>query len=229
MNVGEVYDLFRSLVDEPDETFLSVANTQTYLHAGHLEYRGKITDINAEVFASRIWINPTTDEFELAGTIFSSAAAPAPAADVAQRLIRLGVVDSAVSDGLSYYLVPCQSPVEVENGQGGYCLAGTKLVFASSMASTTIRIEYVRVPAITKTDWVTGSVTFIDNFPNFHPLIALYAARYYAIRDGASNAPLLTQLAHKEDELKQFLATGMTTDNAQYISPQIGYSNVVVI
>jgi hypothetical protein len=229
MNVGEVYDLFRSLVDEPDETFLSVDNTQTYLHAGHLEYRSFITDINPEIFSSRIWIVPTSREFELAGTVFSSAAAAAPAADQAERLIRLGLVDSQANDSLSYYLTPCQTPVGLENAEGDYCLVGTKLIFIGSMSGSTIRIEYVRVPAIVKTGWLSTSNVFIDNLPNYHPLIALYAARYYAIRDGASNPALLAQLDIKERELRAFLATGRLTDSAQYISPQINYSNVVTI
>ncbi len=229
MNVGEVYDLFRSLVDEPDETFLSVADTQTYLHAGHLEYRSFITDINPEIFSSRIWVVPTSREVELAGTIFSSSAAAAPAADQAERLIRVGLVDSQAGDSLSYYLTPCQTPVGVENAEGDYCLVGTKLIFVGSLSGSTLRIEYVRVPSLTKTQWVTASAAFIDNLPNYHPLIALYAARYYAIRDGATNQALLAQLNTKENELKQFLATGRLTDSAQYISPQVNYSNVVTI
>ena len=87
MNVGEVYNLFRSLVDEPDETFLSIADTQTYLHAGHLEYRATVTDIDPEVFSTRTWIAPTSSEFELAGTIFTSATAVAPPADAGERII----------------------------------------------------------------------------------------------------------------------------------------------
>lgn len=229
MNIGEVYDLFRSLVDEPDTTFLSIAETQTYLHAGHLEYRATITDIDPEVFASRIWISPTSTEFDLAGVIFSSAAAVAPPADAGERIIRLGNVDNASDDNLAYYITPCQSPVQVQNGEGDYCLAGTTIIFSGNMNNEVVRIEYVRVPAITKTDWVTASATFIDNFANYHPLIALYAARYYAIRDGASNPALIAQLAIKEQELKQFLATGRTTDASHYIAPQMGYSKVVVI
>lgn len=229
MNVGEVYDLFRSLVDEPDETFLSVADTQTYLHAGHLEYRGTITDINPEIFSSRIWITPTSREFELAGTIFSSAAAAAPAADQAERLIRIGLVDSQANDSLSYYMTPCQTPVGLENAEGDYCLVATKLIFFSDMTGQTIRIEYVRVPALTKTNWVSGSNVFIDNLPNYHPLIALYAARYYAIRDGAANPSLIEQLRIKEQELKSFLTTGRLMDSSQYISPQVNYSKVVTI
>ena len=85
------------------------------------------------------------------------------------------------------------------------------------------------MPSLTKTQWVTASAAFIDNLPNYHPLIALYAARYYAIRDGATNQALLAQLNTKENELKQFLATGRLTDSAQYISPQVNYSNVVTI
>ena len=229
MNVGEVYNLFRSLVDEPDETFLSIADTQTYLHAGHLEYRATVTDIDPEVFSTRTWIAPTSSEFELAGTIFTSATAVAPPADAGERIIRLGAVDSAASDQLAYYLVPCQSPIGVQNADGDYCLSGTRLIFAANLTGTELRVEYVRIPAITKTDWITTSVTFIDNLLNYHPLIALYAARYYSIRDGATNVNLVNQLNHKEQELKQFLATGRATDGAQFIAPQLGYSNVVMI
>jgi hypothetical protein len=227
MNTGQVYDLFRSLIDEPDQTFLTEAQAQTMLDLGYREFRQTVTDIDTEVYSTRFFINPTGSSFDLAGTLFASAAVPAT--NAAQRIIRIGRVDSAANDGLSYYLVPTQNPVQVENMEGDYCLSGTSLVFSTTMNGTTLRIEYIPESTITPASWATGNATFIDNLTAAHPLIALYAARYYMIRDGAPNTILLAQLETKERGLKEYLTVGRATDGSHYIAPQIGYSQVVTV
>jgi hypothetical protein len=53
MNTGQVYDLFRSLIDEPDQTFLTEAQAQTMLDLGYREFRQTVTDIDTEVYSTR--------------------------------------------------------------------------------------------------------------------------------------------------------------------------------
>ena len=113
--------------------------------------------------------------------------------------------------------------------EGDYCLSGTRLIFTGNVGGNTYRIEYIPETTITPASWATGNLTFIDNLTASHPLIALYAARYYMIRDGAPNTVLLAQLETKERGLKEYLTVGRATDGSHYIAPQIGYSQVVAV
>lgn len=227
MRTGEVYDLFRSLIDEPDETFLTLAQAQLMCDLGYREFRQTVTDIDPEVYVERFFIQPSSTEYDLAGALFLSAAGAA-GTNPAQRIVRIGQVDSAASDALAYYLVPTQTPVQVENLEGDFCLQNTKLIFSGRMDANTLRIEYIPESTILSTAWASGNATAIDNLAVHHPLIALYAARYYMIRDGAPNTTLVAQLNQKEAALKAYLSVGRSTDSSHYIVPIRGYSKVVV-
>ena len=102
-------------------------------------------------------------------------------------------------------------------------------MFSGSVTGNTYRIEYIPENPIVSTAWANGNATFIDNLTAAHPLIALYAARYYMIRDGAPNTVLLAQLETKERDLKEYLTVGRATDGSHYIAPQIGYSKIVTV
>jgi hypothetical protein len=228
MNVGEVYNLFRSLVDETDETFLTAANTDTYLKSGYSDFRQKVTSITPEYLVERthLVIPANTGAVSLAtGGNFSDGnpilgAAAVTANKLMSRLIRAGKVDSAVNDQLNYYLVPCNSNLAVQRGEGDYTISNENLVIGSSMVGTVLRLEYIRDPVIA---WTALSAAYIDDLAPHHPLIALYAAQYYAIRDGAFNEPLNNQLVRKERELETALTTGRLSDGAHYITPQRSY------
>lgn len=226
MKTGEVYDLFRSLIDEPDETFLTEAQAQLMCDLGYREFRQTVTDIDPEVYVERFHIVAADREYDLAGTLFRNNAGVAT--NPAQRIVRLGQVDSAANDALSFYLIPTQTPVQVENLEGDYCLQNTRLIFSSRMSSNQLRIEYIPESTIPKTAWANGDTTEIDNLNVHHPLIALYAARYYMIRDGAPNSTMMAQMQAKEQALESYLAVGRNTDGSHYIVPMRGYSKVVV-
>lgn len=227
MNTGQIYDLFRALIDEPDETFLTTAQAQTMLSMGYREFRQKVSSIDPEIYNERVHITPTGTEHDLAGLLFGSAAGAATSP--AQRVIRVGRVDSAASDNLSYYIVPAQTPLQVENMEGDYCISNTKIIFSYNANGGVYRVEYVPESVIASASWVTGGGTFIDTLTGHHPLIAFYAARYYMVRDGAPNNPLTSQLMVKERELETYLTIGRATDGSHYIVPQIGYSKVVTV
>ena len=228
MNVGEVYNLFRSLVDETDETFLTPANTDTYLKSGYSDFRQKVSVIAPDYYIERthLTIPPNTGAVSLStGGNFSDGnpilgAGAVAANKLMSRVMRIGKVDSAANDQRNYYLVPCNSSIAVQRGEGDYTIANETLVLGSTLVGTVLRIEYLRDPVIA---WTSASAAYIDDLAPHHPLIALYAAQYYAIRDGAFNEPLQVQLARKERELEAALTTGRLADGAQYITPQRSY------
>lgn len=226
MNAGEVYNLFRSLIDETDETFLTSANTDTYLKQGHSEFRNLVTGIDPEYYIERTFMSPLAStslaiDLTNGGNFVDGnpvlGAGAVTANKLMSRLVRMGVVDNATNDTLSYYMVPCNSALAVQRGEGNYCISGQSLVLGSDFTGTTIRLEYLRDPVIT---WTSVAADYIGDLAAHHPLIALYAAQYYAIRDGAENIPLIRQMARKEKELKEYLTTGRLSEGAHYITPQ---------
>lgn len=234
MNVGEVYGLFQSLVDDTDQTFLTAANTDTYLKAGYSDFRQKVSAIDPGYFVERthMLLSTSADKFDLTvGANFTDAKPVLGATAVANnklmsRLIRIGVVDGPGgsggpgTDALSYYLVPTNTALEVTQGLGDYSVDGTFLILNASYSGTYLRLEYIRDPVIS---WTSGSAAYIDDLAPHHQLIALYAAQYYAIRDGAFNEPLNSQLVRKERELETYLTTGRLSDAAHYVTPQRDY------
>ena len=128
---------------------------------------------------------------------------------------------------MSYYLTPAQTPVQVENLEGDYCLSGTKLIFSGRHTGNILRIEHIPESVVKDNEWDETGATFIDNLVVHHPLIALYAARYYMVRDGAANSTLIAQLMVKESGLEEFLTVGRTTDSSNYIVPQNSYNKIV--
>ena len=228
MNVGEVYNLFQSLVDDTDQTFLTAGNTDTYLKAGYSDFRQRVSSIDPDYYVERthMLIASDADKIDLTvGANFTDGKPVLGATAVTDnklmsRLIRVAKVDNNTSDTLNYYLTPTNTALEVAQGLGDYCVNGTLLILAQSYNSSYLRFEYIRDPVIAWTDLAT---TYIDDLAPHHQLIALYAAQYYAIRDGAFNEPLNTQLLRKERELETYLTTGRVSDAAHYITPQRGY------
>jgi len=231
MNVGEVYNLFQSLVDDTDQTFLTAANTDTYLKAGYSDFRQKVTSIDPGYYAERthMLIPSSADKIDLTiGANFTDGHPVLGATALANnklmsRLIRIAVVDGPATDSLNYYLVPTNSALEVNQGLGDYAVDGVFLILAMSYSGSYFRLEYIRDPVIAWTATGAGANAYIDDLAPHHQLIALYAAQYYAIRDGAFNEPLNAQLVRKEKELETYLTTGRASDAAHYITPQRDY------
>tara|TARA_R110000751_G_scaffold142860_2_gene246232 strand:+ start:3381 stop:4076 length:696 start_codon:yes stop_codon:yes gene_type:complete len=228
MNVSEVYNLFQSLVDDTDQTFLTAGNTDTYLKSGYSDFRQRVTSIDPGYYVERTHLLITSDAHKVdltAGANFTDGIPVLGATALANnklmsRLIRVAKVDNNTSDTLNYYLTPTNTALEVAQGLGDYCVNGTLLILAQSYNGSYLRFEYIRDPVIA---WTNVATTYIDDLAPHHPLIALYAAQYYAIRDGAFNEPLNAQLVRKERELETYLSTGRLSDAAHYVTPQRGY------
>jgi len=219
MNTGEVYDLFRSMIDEPDDTFLSKPQAQSMCDMGYREFRQVVSDTMPDAYNTVLSVSVSGREHELAGVLFRDALGVAT--HPCQRIIRIGADDG--SGNLAWYMTPGQNPTQVDNLEVDYCLVGTRLVFSEN-TSRTIRIEYVPETHISPGAWTSGDLTFIDTFDSHHALIALYAARYYMVRDGAPNNALLSLMQEKERLLESYLAVGRATDGSHYIAPAPGYN-----
>jgi hypothetical protein len=95
-----------------------------------------------------------------------------------------------------------------------YCLVRDALFFAGPV-SQTVGVFYVPYPSkpenATGIDWSkTGALDneYIDDFPQFHKLIALVAAKeYYAVRDGADSSQIMREVAKIEGDMERFFIT----------------------
>ena len=209
MNTTEVYNFFRSLIDEDDETFLTKPQAVVMLSEAYSEFRDLVVSIQRDVFTKQAFITlNNTDKYDLtvADTInntrfLSSGPAvnqTATPGSKLNRLVRIAAIDNTTSNQVSYYLTPKNS-VELLCGDD-YARQGNNIYFGYQYTDT-FRMEFV--PEHTVEFDVTDG--FIDNLDQFHPLIALMAAKYYEIRDNAENTALERRRQEKIKELKTWL------------------------
>tara|TARA_R100001594_G_scaffold107298_1_gene141866 strand:+ start:1269 stop:1946 length:678 start_codon:yes stop_codon:yes gene_type:complete len=206
MNTTEVYNFFRSLIDEDDTTFLTQAQAVTMLSEAYSEFRDLVVSIQPDVYTKQAFITLTnSDVYDLTAQdpvtnirFLSTAADAANSGSKLHRLVRIAAIDNTTSNQASYFLTPKNS-VELLCGDD-YARQGNNICFGYKYTDT-FRMEFVPYHNI-EFDTVNG---FIDNLDQFHPLIALMAAKYYEIRDNAENTALERRRQEKIRELKTWL------------------------
>ncbi len=206
MNTTEVYNFFRSLIDEDDTTFLTQAQAVTMLSEAYSEFRDLVVSIQPDVFTKQAFITlSNSDVYDLTAQdpvtnirFLSTAADAANSGSKLHRLVRIAAIDNTTSNQASYFLTPKNS-VELLCGDD-YARQGNSIYFGYKYTDT-FRMEFVPYHNV-GFDTVDG---FIDNLDQFHPLIALMAAKYYEIRDNAENTALERRRQEKIKELKTWL------------------------
>jgi hypothetical protein len=206
MNTTEVYDFFRSLIDEDDTTFLTRAQAATMLAEAYNEFRDLVVSIQPDVYTKQAFITlSNTDKYDLTavdsvtGTRFlSTSTHAATSGSKLHRLVRIAAIDNTTSNQASWYLSPCNS-VELLCGDD-YARQGNNIYFGCKYTDT-FRMEFVPLHTVD----FSAANAFIDNLDQFHPLIALMAAKYYEVRDNAENASLEKRRLEKIRELKTWL------------------------
>lgn len=217
MLVTEVKTLLRAYCDEPDETFLSVANVESYLARGYDEFRRKVSALDPYIFINEIDISVSGSSYDLA----------LPTNPVILLGPKVPVGTQRMMDLVSIRLQSSSAPYQgfqfkgtsglkgILNTSRTYALVGTVLVFSESV-SDTIVLSYIPEQ---DTDWAAGS--FIDDLSMFHDMIALYAFKQYQIRDSAYNKQLMTHLAQREAELSGYVVD-RNVDASHYIQRTMG-------
>jgi hypothetical protein len=208
MQTTELYNFFRSIIDEDDTTFLTQAQAATMLSEAYSEFRDLVVSVQPDVFTKQAFITLVdTDKYDLtvADTVapnikFLSSATNGGATSEYKihRLVRIARIDSTASNQVRQYLSP-RNDVELLSGED-YARQGTNICFGYKYTET-MRIEFV--PYHTVNFNPVGA--FIDNLDQFHPLIALIAAKYYEVRDNAENMALERRRQEKTKELKTWL------------------------
>ena len=201
MTPAQVTAKFRQYIDEPDQTFVSDADVETYLNDGYREFRNMVCDINPMIYN-------TTADITLSSARTHDLAAVAPkllgtSADPPGPMVRLNAIRRVDTDGNVTQRLEAVSNVQaLDVVPSSYYLANTVLRFSSSLTGS-YKIDYVPDAAIT---WTGDTPTaFLDNLTSFHDLVALLAYRQYAIIDGAESEPVLRQAATRMKEFQEYL------------------------
>lgn len=212
MLVSEVKALFRAYCDEPDETFLSDANVQSYLKQGYAEFRRKITALAPYTYAIEVDVAVTGDSYDLALATNPIIILGANVPGTQRRMVDLVSVRTKNSSNTyqGFQYKGAASLKSLPNTYQTYTLISTTLAFSENINST-ITLTYVPEQ---DTDWAAG--TFIDDMAQFHDMIALYAFMQYQIRDVSVNKPLMMQLAKREQELSGYIVD-RNVDASHYI------------
>ena len=94
-----------------------------------------------------------------------------------------------------------------------YALISSTLNFNLTMTAAPIRIFWEPESAVV---WATGA-SFIDNFTNWHDIIALLAWTHYAAADNSMNPAIQQLLDSRLANLRMFLGNGRDDDASQSV------------
>ena len=214
MTPAQVKSMFLQFIDETDTTFQTDADTNQFLELGFDEYRNVIMQHDPAQLIKQAQIdyatlqNANTLDVDLSAVTPNGFTGPimGSTATNAERLFKLNRIFAVDSSGAIKYevaLVQNETDFEVFNFDIGpqlqMTLIGTKLI-CNTTTSEQIRIDYTPVGSL---NFATD--TYIDDNHVFHPLIAIYAARYYAIKDGGINQQLEAKAKTLETDFASFL------------------------
>lgn len=212
MNTTEVKAMFVSYADEADQTFLTDAQTNLYLVQGYNDFRDAICNVDPFIYSTTFLFELTEDKIDLTTTTPQLLGEAALAGSKLQRIVNLARISDLTNNNVIQYLNAAPSQATLDSLQ--YCLDGSTIFFRG-LTGGAFRLEYVPFHA---NDFSGVVSTYIDDMDSFHEMIALYAYRRYAIRDGADNMQVIRELQSKELALKQFLQDGRNHQAARYVS-----------
>jgi len=231
MFVTEVAAMFRAYADEQDKTFLTDAQVSQYCRLGYDDFYRIVQKTSPESILVNVNIAFPTPR------LFYDLADPANTVRLLGaslthkrllRLYRIGLVDPTT--GLILMLLEAANSAEELQAAKGpaanvgffpfkYFFSGTILNFAA-MIQQTVQVSYIPFPSKTPEfaqgiDWskiAPADTERIDDFQDFHELIALFAMQRYAIRDGADNQQLQRQLSSMRNDFVSYLTSGRNLD-----------------
>lgn len=222
MLAEEIASYTRVIVDDPNQVFLPNSRLASLLRIAYYEFLQKIP-----MWAREVSYQPAAQsgayQLALDGVLFGSAATQTRA----QRFMRVQTVD-ATSGRLLSVFTPAPSFETLGQISGTsigpsqtystrWFLDGTTLRF-SDPVSGTIQIFYLPDQTINwTTAIVVGANIFVDNFDQFHDVIALLAAKQYYMADGKGNPEVRQNLLDRLADMQEFYSIGQSGDGARYV------------
>ena len=222
MNTTEIMRYFEMVIDESDNTFVNATDKALFLKLGHNEFRTIAFEETPLDMVSSV-------NFTLAGvrTIDLSTLVPDDAGSVllsnsvttsTRTMLKLHSVAMMSGTDVSYYYDLVVDNTNITDYP--YPILATPVAWlrASTLRFATDQTGTIRVSYLKESD-VDFSVAgqFVDNFPQFHPLIAMFAAKHYSVIDNGVNEQLEAKTASFTQEMKAFLASTRVPRGAQWV------------
>lgn len=220
MYVEEVRSLFDQYIDEPDLTFLTVAQRRNALARGYDSFRQVVIDGDHWAYnKTQDYTLGSVAELDLTTSAPPLLGASAAAGNKLVRLRRVAVLDDLNNIWQFVEAVRTLDPVlprayidQWQDQPTRYALVGNKLLFSRNLQAT-CRLYYLPSSTVNWNQDLPGDNEFIDDYDQFHKLIAMYAARdYYATRDAEVHQKLQMQIVTEEQRIIGFLGVGRDTE-----------------
>ena len=204
MLISEVADLFRTYMDEPDQTFVNDTLVSTWLLRAYDDFRCMVTEIDPTIYsASQTYTLAAARKLDLATAavpILGSTADPRM-----YQIVNIYEVEASNTDSALRMLVPSTSLKSTYDARADYNLRGSELVFNGELTMT-IRVDFIPEPTAAQTAaWNVLGASYIDDLNRFHDIIALVAYLQYAIVDSADNTQLVALLGRRQQQLMAYL------------------------
>lgn len=211
--VANVTSLFRAYTDEPDLSFLTNVDVQTYLGVGYNEFRQKVTSIAPATYAIDVTITPSGTSYNLeTGAV--SILGPPPITNT--RMVRLLSVRNSTPDIDPLIWSGVSSKRALQTSNRGYYLEG-KLLHFSADVSRSLKLQYVPESTVNWANNAPTSTEYIDDLVEFHDIIALLAYKQYAIRNASTSEQIQRQLSTRMRDLESTL-TRRNFDGPHYVA-----------
>ncbi len=222
MNTTEIMRYFEMVIDESDNTFVNAADKALFLTLGHNEFRTIAFEETPLDMVSSV-------DYTLAGvrTIDLSTLVPDDAGSVllsnsittsTRTMLKLHSVAMMSGTDVSYYYDLVVDNTNITDYP--YPILATPIAWlrASTLRFATDQTGTIRVSYLKESDVnFAGVDLFVDNFPQFHPLIAMFAAKHYSVIDNGVNEQLEAKTASFTQEMKSFLASTRVPRGAQWV------------
>ncbi len=224
MLTDEIATYCRHILDDPNTVFLPNSLLVTFLQRGYNEYRRMLPREAREIrYAPTALTN--VQALNLDGTLFGNPATQARC----QEITRVQAIDPSTQRVIQLY-----QPVS------GFSALGQATGWANSTAFTgsaptwwldrrtlrfgapiTATIEIIYIPddagVFTVGNIASGSGAYLDDFDQWHEIIAILAAQHYAMKDGALSAPIQTRLADLRMQIQQHYAETRSGEGSRYV------------
>tara|TARA_B100000953_G_scaffold68944_2_gene55425 strand:- start:7368 stop:8042 length:675 start_codon:yes stop_codon:yes gene_type:complete len=222
VNTTEIMRYFEMVIDESDNTFVNAADKALFLTLGHNEFRTIAFEETPLDMVSSV-------DYTLAGvrTIDLSTLVPDDAGSVllsnsittsTRTMLKLHSVAMMSGTDVSYYYDLVVDNTNITDYP--YPILATPIAWlrASTLRFATDQTGTIRVSYLKESDVnFAGVDLFVDNFPQFHPLIAMFAAKHYSVIDNGVNEQLEAKTASFTQEMKSFLASTRVPRGAQWV------------
>lgn len=219
MLVEEVYSYLRSVIDDPDESFMAVSRYVSALKMGYREFRQNVYRMAPEIYETFVLATVTGVNYYGLNTIILGQTTTSARAS---RITRVASYDATTGRDKFYY--DAAGSLEQLMADAGWearwVLQGTVLTFSLPITDQ-IKIYYLPADSV---DWTGGIVPasnkYIDDLDEWHDLIALMAAKQYQIKDYALNPVLEQQRVDRLKDFRDYLSMGRNGDAYRWVQSE---------